>query len=143
VGKVMFDGVFNDLIKEKPSNHNEIGEIKVINNDKTPVQKIKQGNNSLDPRPDLTHDSILWWQMLAGAQYRDPTGELYAALHYMRTKGTVLRRIQSKDGKYVWVLRPYFDATGEKGWANIQEWEKEKHVLDPVRDRLISLLKDM
>jgi hypothetical protein len=96
-----------------------------------------------DPRPDLK-DSILWWQMLAAAQDRDPSGELYAALLYMRTRGTVLRRVQNKEGKYVYVLRPWIDRTGRDGWMSVAEYEAEKHkVLDPVRDRLIELLKVM
>jgi hypothetical protein len=99
---------------------------------------------SLDPRPDLTNDTIPWQQMLAAAQDRDQSGELYAALLYMRTRGTVLRRVQNKDGKFVYVLRPWIDRTGNVGWASAEEYETEKHkVLDPVRDRLIELLKVM
>jgi hypothetical protein len=116
--------------------------------DKSDIDPKKCSNlnsgQSFDPRPDLTHDSILWWQMLVAALDRDPSGELYAALLYMRTRGTVLRRVRNKEGKYVRVLRPWIDPTGRDGWANIGEYETEKHkVLDPVRDRLIELLKVM
>jgi hypothetical protein len=137
----MFDGVFKDLIKDKTNGDKEITEIDISPVNKTPV---KQSIKSFDPRPDLTHDSIPWQLMLASAQDRDPSGELYAALLYMRTKGTVLWRVKNKEGKYVYVLRPYLDPAGKDGWVKIEEYETEKHkVLDPVRDRLINLLKDM
>lgn len=109
------------------------------NND---VAKSNVLNINLDPRPDLSQDSILWQQLLAGSLDRDPSKELYSALVFMRTKGTVLRRIRTKDGVYMYALRPYFHLTD--GWENINEYEITKRkVLDPVRDKLIELLKDM
>jgi hypothetical protein len=139
----MFDGVFNDLIKDKTNSDKGLTPISIGYDDKTPVQQNKPNSKITDPRPDLK-DSILWWQMLAAAQDRDPSGDLYAALLYMRTRGTVLRRVQNKDGKFVYVLRPWIDRTGRDGWVSVNEYEAEKHkVLDPVRDRLIELLKVM
>jgi hypothetical protein len=79
----MFDGVFNDLINDKTSSDKGI----------TPV---KQNMKSFDPRTDLGQDTILWWQMLVAALDLDPSGELYAALLYMRTRGTVLRRVHKR-----------------------------------------------
>ncbi len=108
---------------------------------------------SLDPRPDLSRDTIPWQQMLASAQDRDPSGELYAALLYMRTKGTLFIRVPKEGAangagdagkKYACILRPHIDPAGNAGWASVEEYEREKRkVLDPVRDRLIELLKIM
>ena len=131
------------MIKDKTNNDKGLTPIGSDPNDKMPVKQDKPNTKTLDPRPDLK-DSILWRQMLAAALDRDPSGELYAALLYMRAKGTLLRRVCNKEGKYVYVLRPWIDPTGNVGWRNAAEYETEKHiVLDPVRDRLIDLLKVM
>jgi hypothetical protein len=140
----MFDGVFNDLIKDKSSNDKESVKTNIFSINETPDEKpIK----TLDPRPDLSRDTIPWQQMLASAGDLDPSGELYAALLYMRTKGTLFIRVpkDGKDGKkYACILRPRIDPTGNTGWMNVDEYEREKRkVLDPVRDKLIELLKIM
>lgn len=128
----MFDGVFDDLIKDKSSNDKELDN-KTVGEQSVVI---------LDPRPDLCQDTIFWQQMLASAKDRDPTGELYAALLYMRAKGTLFFRRKNSNGKVSCVLRPYINPL--IGWASIGEYEREKRaVFDPVRDRLIELLKDM
>ena len=131
----MFDGVFKDLIANE---NNTDGPVKVVN-------AAKQDINPFDPRPDLSRDTILWQQLLAGAQdidlrYNDPGQSLYSALLYMRARGTSLQRTPS--GKLA--LRPYIDPAGNDAWANQEEYDQEKvKVLKPVEGRLVELLGDM
>lgn len=100
--------------------------------DSNPISELK---GSLDPRPDLRQDSILWAQLLASAL--DINTNLYSALHYLRCRGTGIRRFPSGNlGLY-----PYIDPTGNDAWSSQTEYDREKRILDPMRDDLIQLLR--
>ena len=128
----MFDGVFNDLIKDKASNEAE-----------NPKIEAKINIQNLDPRPDLK-DSVLWQQFLASAKDTDPGLELYSALLYMRACGTVFRKLAGNEMGLKIGLCPLIDSTGNDGWPSQEEYNREKHkALDPVSGKLVELLKKM
>jgi hypothetical protein len=109
------------------------------------VNAAREDIHNIDPRPDLSRDTILWQQFLAGAQdtdhrYGDPEQKLYSALLYMRAKGTSLQR--TPGGKLA--LRPYIDPAGNDAWTSQDEYDREKvKVLKPIESRLVELLGKM
>lgn len=96
-----------------------------------------------DPRPDLKDDSPLWRALLFDAYHysskeKQRSQNFCAALNYMRCGGT---RIEA--GSKSWVLRPHYDIEGKTGWLNEEQYEREKQYLEPFKDWLILLLKDL
>ena len=128
----MFDGVFNDLIKDKSSNEAE-----------NPKIETKTNIQNLDPRPDLK-DTLLWQQFLAAAKDVDPSEELYSALLYMRACGTIFHKLEGNSMGLKIGLCPLIDSSGNDGWPSQEEYNREKHkALDSVSGKLIELLKKM
>lgn len=94
--------------------------------------------NSIDPRPDLSYDSLLWQQLLTAAQ--DIDYRLFGALLCMRRAGTKLARNPSGSLRLI----PHIDPTGATGWTSQAEYDSQKgEILDPVKDLLIELLGKM
>jgi hypothetical protein len=116
-----------------------------VKNHDNQVIQLPVSSRNFDPRPDLTRDTILWQQLLAGAQdvdahSGDPEQKLYSALLYMRARGTSLQRTPS--GRLA--LRPYIDPAGNDAWTSQDEYDQEKvKVLKPVEGRLVELLGKM
>jgi hypothetical protein len=121
VMEIMFEGVFSDIVKTSPKSEDvaEKTEVKPSVFLYNPPSKPK----NIDPRfDDLTADTIHWQQMLAVAQDNTTVPDLYAALKYLRARGTIVRRLPN--GRLY--PGPFIDKTGCNGWLNEGEYEAEK-----------------
>jgi hypothetical protein len=116
--------------------------MKIINNEPVNVVESVVSPNvnitSIDPRPDLAKDSIIWQQVLSVAETMDY--KLYGALRVMRAAGTQLMR--TNDGGLR--LYPYIDESAGVGrkdvWVSMEQYNREKgEILDTVKDLLVGL----
>ncbi len=132
----MFDGVFRDLMVDKSSTDGVVKDVSVVQMQEG--QETKHNINSLDPRPGLSQDSLLWQQLLSAAQ--DIDYRLFGALLCMRRTGVKLARNPSGSLRLI----PHIDPTGATGWTSQAEYDSQKgEILDQVKGPLIELLGKM
>lgn len=94
----------------------------------------KLDQTSIDPRPDLKEDHLLWTRLLDQANGLDE--ELAGVLHGLRCGGTRIRKVK---GRYI--LRPDLDPTGRIAWERVEDYEELRDkFLKPFAQEVIQLL---
>lgn len=97
----------------------------------------KLDQTSIDPRPDLKEDHLLWSRLLDQASERNE--ELAGVLHGLRCGGTRIRKVK---GRYI--LRPDVDPSGRIAWERKEDYEelRDKY-LKPYTKVMIQLLGEL
>jgi hypothetical protein len=92
----------------------------------------------IDPRPDLSRDSILWQQLLTAAN--DIDYRLFGALLCMRRAGTGIVR-NPNGGLRLYPHIAKNPAIETDRWASLDEYDRLKgEILAPVAEELFKLM---
>lgn len=92
---------------------------------------------SMDPRPDLKEDHLLWSRLLDQANGLDE--ELAGVLHGLRCGGTRIKKVK---GRYM--LRPDIDPSGRVAWGRAEDYEELRNkYLKPYAQEVIQLLAQL
>ena len=90
-----------------------------------------------DPGAEISPgDTHLWLILLREAKSLDI--ELWSKLAYLRGAGCRLEQ-----GTKGYVIRPIIDAEGKRGWTSVEEYDREKQCLEPYRQDVVRLLKEV